>query len=195
MAMGRPRAFDTEKALDSALRVFWEKGYEGTSLPDLTAAMGINRPSLYAAFGNKESLFRKAMDRYSSLKAAFIGNALSARTSYEVAEKLLYGAADALTDPNTPRGCLAVQGALSCGENADPIRRELAERRARGQKMVEDRLKKAKKEGDLPKTASPADLARYLATLTQGMSVQASTGASRAELRKVAKTALSAWPT
>src|SRR5437588_3573741 len=112
MPAGRPRTFDAEKALDRALKVFWRKGYEGTSLPDLTKAMGINRPSLYAAFGNKESLFRKALDRYAEGPAAYMREALNKPTARAVAERLLGGTIDLLTDRRNPRGCHMVHGAL-----------------------------------------------------------------------------------
>lgn len=191
--VGRPRAFDTDKALDAALQVFWRKGYEGTSMPDLTEAMGINRPSLYAAFGNKEELFRKALDRYAE-KASFLKEALAEPSARKVAEKLLMGTADALTEPCNPRGCLAVQGALSCGEEASVIRNELAARRAAGEAAIKERLQRAKIEGDLPKDSHPGDLARYIATVTQGMAVQAAGGATRKDLRQVARTAMKAWP-
>ena len=194
MTRGRPRTFDAEEALDCALKVFWRKGYEGTTLFDLTEAMGINRPSLYAAFGNKETLFRKALDRYISGPAAHIQEALEAKTARAVAERLLRKTADALTDPRNPPGCLAVQGALSCGEAAESIRQELCARRAAGEAALRDRFERAKSEGDLPRGANPADLARYITTVTQGMSVQAAGGASRDELQGIADTALRAWP-
>src|SRR5687767_6665585 len=110
--IGRPRAFDTDKALDHALLVFWRKGYEGASLSELTKAMGINRPSLYAAFGDKKALFRKALDRYMEGPAAYVREALNEPTARAVVERLLGGAADLLTDPRTPQGCLTVQSAL-----------------------------------------------------------------------------------
>src|SRR5438876_317753 len=116
---GRPREFDPEKALDRALKVFWKKGYEGASLPELTRAMGINRPSLYAAFGNKEALFRKAMKRYAEGPASYVRRALEATTARRVFERLLEGGIDMVTRPGQPRGCLAVQGALACGEEAE----------------------------------------------------------------------------
>jgi AcrR family transcriptional regulator len=190
---GRPRAFDIEKALDRALQVFWHKGYEGTSLSDLTRAMGINRPSLYAAFGNKENLFRKALDRYADGPAAYVHEALDEPTARAVVERLLRGAVDLLTDPRTPPGCLMVQGALSCGEAAAPIRQELALRRAAGEAAIRHRLERAIAEGDLPAHAA-ADLALYIATVIYGMAVQAAGGASRDELRRVVETALRAWP-
>lgn len=191
---GRPRAFDIDEALDRALHVFWRKGYEGTSLPDLTEAMGINRPSLYAAFGNKEGLFRKALDRYTSRTMGRICEALGEPTARAAAERLLGSSADALTDPSQPRGCLAVQGALTCGEAAEPIRQELISRRAGVEILLRERFERAKIEGDLPPEADPADLARYVATVLQGMSVQAAGGASRDELHRVVATTLQAFP-
>ena len=115
--MGRRRSFNTEQALDSALRLFWRKGYEGTSLSDLTKAMGINRPSLYSAFGNKEALFRKALDRYAEGPAGYFSEALKKPTARAVVEGVMRGAIDLLTDPRNPPGCLIVQGALACGES------------------------------------------------------------------------------
>ncbi len=192
--MGRPRSFDTDKALDRALQVFWRKGYEGASLSDLTKAMGINRPSLYAAFGDKEALFRKALDRYAEGPASYVGEALKEPTGRAVAERLLRGAADVLTDAHNPRGCLWVQGALACGKGADPVRQELISRRTAGEAALRQRLKRAKSQGDLPPDSNPADLARYIATIIQGMAVQAAGGASRDELQRVIQTALRAWP-
>jgi AcrR family transcriptional regulator len=192
--LGRPRAFDIDKALDRALRIFWEKGYQGTSLSDLTRAIGINRPSLYAAFGNKEALFRKALDRYAEGPAAYVHEALNEPTARAAVERLLREEVDLLTDPKTPLGCLMVQGALACGESADSIRQELALRRSAAQAAMRRRFKRALSEGDLPSGADPADLARYVATVMHGMAVQAAGGASRAELRRVAQTALRAWP-
>ncbi len=192
--MGRPRSFDVEIALDRALQVFWRKGYEGASLSDLTKAMRINRPSLYAAFGDKEALFRKALDRYADGPASYVDEALKEPTGRAVAERLLRGAADLLTDPCNPPGCLMVQGALACGEVAEPIRHELILRRAEGEGAIRQRLKRAKSEGDLPHDSNPADLARYIATVIQGMAVQAAGGASRSELQQVIQMALRAWP-
>src|SRR6059058_4783820 len=114
--VGRPRAFDVDEALDQALKVFWRKGYEGASLPDLTKAMGINRPSLYAAFGNKEALFRKAIDRYLEGPACYVREALREPTARVVVERLLRASIDLVTDSRNPRGCFMVQGALACGD-------------------------------------------------------------------------------
>jgi AcrR family transcriptional regulator len=194
MPRGRPREFDVDLALDRALQVFWRKGYEGASLPDLTAALGINRPSLYAAFGNKEALFRKALDRYVEGPAGYVSEALNAPTARAVVEKLFHGAIQLLTDPQNPQGCLVVQGALACGDASESIRQELIARRAASQVLLRRRFEQALAEGDLPAGSQPADLARYVGTVLYGMAVQAAGGASRKELRKVAQLALQAWP-
>src|SRR5204863_9522155 len=141
---GRPHTFDIDEALDRALEVFCQKGYEGTSLSELTRAMGINRPSLYATFGNKEALFRKVLDRYVEKPAAYVREALEEPTARAAVERLLSSAVEALTDPCRPKGCLLVQGALSCGEEADPIRWELAQRRTAGEAAICRRLERAR---------------------------------------------------
>lgn len=194
MAKGRPREFDTDEALNRALIVFWRKGYEGASLPDLTEAMGISRPSLYAAFGNKEALFRKALDRYTEGPASYIREALSKSDAKDVFESLLRGAADSLTHPRHPRGCLMVHGALTCADACESVRKELMARRADGETLIRKRFDRARAEGDLPLGANPTDLARYVMTVIQGMSVQAAGGATRKELRRVAEASIRAWP-
>jgi AcrR family transcriptional regulator len=190
--MGRPRDFDVDDALDRAVAVFWRKGYEGASLSDLTKAMGINRPSLYAAFGNKEALFRRALDRYAAGPAAYVREALDEPTARGVVERLWSEAIDRLTDPRSPRGCLLVQGALACGDTAKSIRQEVSARRAAVVDALRERFEGAIAEGDLSAGADPAGLARYVATVTHGMAVQAAGGASREELRRVVGMALRA---
>jgi AcrR family transcriptional regulator len=194
MPIGRPRSFDVEVALDRAVKVFWRKGYEGASLADLTKAMRINRPSLYAAFGNKEALFRKVVARYVEGPAAYVREALDEPTARAVAERLLSGAVDLLTDRKNPRGCLMVQGALACGNSAESVRRELVSRRLSGELAICRRFERALAEGDLPRHSSPADLACYVATIIRGMAVQAASGTSREYLRRVADLALRVWP-
>jgi AcrR family transcriptional regulator len=191
---GRPREFDPDDVLDRALEVFWRKGYEGASLSELTGAMGINRPSLYAAFGNKEELFRKALDRYADGPAAYTREALKAPTARGVIERLLHGATEALTHPDYPPGCLGVHGALSCGEAAESIRDELCARRGAYEVSLRQRFERAKAEGDLSADADCADVARLVMTVMQGMAVQAAGGASREDLRRVAEMMLRAWP-
>jgi AcrR family transcriptional regulator len=192
--MGRPRAFDLGRALDRALQVFWRKGYEGSSLSDLTKAMGINRPSLYAAFGDKGALFRKALDRYVNGPAAYMQEALKAPTARAVVERLLPGALDLNTAPRNPGGCLMVQGALACGEASDAVRRELAACRAAGEAALRRRLQHAKSTGDLSTDADPAHLARYIATVIYGIAVQAAGGATRDQLQHVVDTTLRTLP-
>ena len=194
MAMGRPRAFDMDQALDQALHVFWEKGYAGTSITDLTEAMGINPPSLYAAFGNKEKLFKKALDRYEDLRDQILEEAFAAPTAREAVTRLLEGTAERLSDKCNPRGCLMVQGALSGGEECEAVKRDLASRRARVEALIRKRLKRAKREGDLPSDADAAALARFVATVMHGMAVQAAGGVAPKELRAIVNTALRAWP-
>lgn len=194
MPIGRPRAFDVVHALDCALRVFWRKGYEGASLLDLTRAMGINRPSLYAAFGNKESLFRRAVDRYVERTASHVHEALEQPTARAVVEQLLLATVDLITDPQNPRGCFIVQGALACGDTADPIRQEMVNRRVQLETALRKRFEQAVADGDLPHNADCADLGRYVAAVSHGMAVQAAGGASRNELIRVVEIALRAWP-
>lgn len=193
MAVGRPRAFDREKALDKALEVFWRQGYEGTSVAELTRAMGINPPSLYAAFGNKEGLFREAVDRYAKKGADHVREAMAEPTVRAAVEKLLRGTAERLTDPECPNACMLVSSALSCSEASEEIRNELASRRSCLEKSVNERLQKARSDGDLPDDADPAALARYVATVCHGMSVQASGGATRKDLMAVVDMTLKAF--
>src|SRR5258705_12971315 len=184
MAMGRPRAFDMDQALQHALHVFWRKGYEGASLADLPEAMGINPPSLYAAFGNKEGLFRKAVDRYVAERGKHWDEALSEPTARASVDRLMRRGADALTDKCNPGGCLLVHGALSCSDEAAPIKRELARRRATGEVRLRERFDRAKSDGDLPADVDSADLARYVMTMMEGMAIQAASGTTREALQR-----------
>lgn len=191
---GRPRVFDPDEALDKALQIFWNRGYEGTSLAELTETLGVNKPSLYAAFGNKEELFMKALSRYTTGPVAFVRDVVNEPTARAVAQRFLYEAAEFLTQPSQPKGCMVVQGALSGGESAEMVKKVLIQYRAAYEKLLTKRLEQAKSDGDLPSDASPQALAKYLATLHQGMSVQATSGASKEELLAIADLALDAWP-
>jgi AcrR family transcriptional regulator len=192
-ARGRPRTFDPDTALDRAMRVFWRRGYEGASMPELTRAMGINRPSLYAAFGNKKSLFGKALNRYVELAGGMWTDALAQPTARKAVETLLRRAVDSSAGGKI-RGCLLVQGALACGNSAEPIKRELAARRARGETILRQRFEKAVADGDLNPAVDVAALARFYVTVLHGMAVQLNAGASRDEMRGVVDAALMAWP-
>ena len=194
MARGRPRTFDTDHALETALGLFWRHGYEGTSLAMLTDAIGVNVPSLYAAFGNKEALFRKVVDRYLEAPASYLPTACRQPTAREVVEELFRGAIRMVKKPKSGDGCLLVHGALAASPDGGAVRAELARRRAGAEAYVRRRFERAQAEGDLPASADPAKLARYVMTLVWGMSVQAAGGATRRQLESVAETALECWP-
>jgi AcrR family transcriptional regulator len=191
---GRPRTFDAETALDKAMNVFWEKGYEGSSLPELTEAMGMNRPSLYAVFGNKENLFRMALERYGATHDPLFNAALEEKTARAVVEHFLRGNADAQTEAEKPHGCLVINGALACSDDALPIRNSLIERRAASETRLRERLERAKAEGDLPPDFCSGQMARYVMTVSNGMAVQAAAGASRKQLQEVVDQVLRGWP-
>jgi AcrR family transcriptional regulator len=194
MPRGRPRQFDTEKALDAALLLFWRHGYEGTSLAALTKAMRINVPSLYAAFGNKEMLFKKALDRYLQNPASYLPKALEEPTARRAVEKLFRGAIDMVMNPRHPQGCLLVQGALAASPAAASIRKELKMRRVAAESAVRRRFERAIAEADLPASVDAVQLARYIITVLWGLSVQAAGGATRAQLKEVVELALRSWP-
>jgi AcrR family transcriptional regulator len=192
--VGRPRGFNEDKALDRAMHVFWRKGYEGASLNDLTAAMGIQPASLYKAFGNKRALFEKALARYVAGPVAFVHDALNEPTALSVANRLLRREADFLTERRSRIGCMTIQAALVGGVEGEPIRKKLIALRVKGQDALRQRFERAKSEGDLPSDADTADLARFVTAIYQGMTVQAINGASREELLRLSDTALRAWP-
>ena len=194
MAAGRPRSFDTDKALDRAMHVFWRKGYDGTSLSDLTKAMRINAPSLYAAFGNKAALFGKVIDRYAAGPGRYVPKALEAPTARAVAEQLFEGVVGLQVAKDHPGGCLLVQGAVSAGDKTSWVRKEVMARLAKTESAIRKRLERAKSERDLPKHANPADLARYIMAVLEGIAVAGATGAKRKQLQTIAEVALRAWP-
>jgi AcrR family transcriptional regulator len=194
-ARGRPREFCVDQALAAALRVFWSKGYDSTSLTDLTEAMGITRPSLYAAFGNKESLFRHALDLYEREKLAYIGKALEQPTMRGVAQVLLRGAVDNVCSAEEPHGCLGFIASVSCGDESQAIREEVVKRGKKAKVALMERLERAQVEGDLPNHISLEGLASYVSAMLQGISVQAGSGATREELDRLVDTSLAIWPT
>jgi AcrR family transcriptional regulator len=192
--MGRARTFDAGEALDKAMTVFWIKGYEGASLSDLTDAMGISRPSLYAAYGNKEELFRKALERYGEGPSSYERDALARPTARAVAEGLLRGAADVQTDPLTPAGCLATLGTTYCADLSSPVGKMLIASRLAGHAAIRERFERARDEGDLPASADPKQLTHFIGTVVCGMAVLAASGATRKELERVIELAMRAWP-
>ncbi|MDQ2080257.1 TetR/AcrR family transcriptional regulator [Xanthobacteraceae bacterium Astr-EGSB] len=194
MALGRPRAFDLDHALDQALMVFWRRGYENASVAELTHAMGINPPSLYAAFGNKEGLFRKALARYLAVRTKFWDFAIAAPTARGMIERLLRGSVEFLADENNPPGCLLVRGAMTCSEMGKDIQNELISIRKMAEHKVWERLAAAKEAGELPAEVDPCAFAGFIAAVLEGMSVHAAGGASREDLQKIVDVTLKAWP-
>ena len=190
---GRPREFDTELALGAALRVFWAKGYEGASLSDLTDEMGITRPSLYAAFGNKEALFRQALDLYERDKLTYIGDAIKAPTARDVAERLLMGSVDAATTGDC-KGCMGVIASVACQSVEPSIRDDVNARAESSRRAIIARMQQAIDAGEFRVATEAEAITRYLLAIMQGISVQAQSGASRDELLQVAASALLSWP-
>jgi AcrR family transcriptional regulator len=188
--MPRPREFDPEVALERAMEVFWRQGYDGTSLSDLTAAMDINRPSLYAAFGNKERLFQLVLDRYDHGPAAYATAALELPTAREVVEALMLGAVELTVG----RGCLNSGNAQSCAPASEHVRQAVLSRRRASNAALRHRLEKARDQGDIPADADPATLADYVSTVCDGIAAQAANGADADTLCRVVAVALRAWP-
>jgi AcrR family transcriptional regulator len=191
---GRPREFCVDTALAAALRVFWTKGYEGASLTDLTDAMGVTRPSLYAAFGNKEALFRKALDLYERDKMAYVSAALEEPTARAVAARMLLGALEMQTSGSDPKGCLGVISSVACGSEALSIKAEVVARQASSQAAMLRRFEQAKADGDIPEHIDPEGLVLYLSAVAQGLAIQAGNGASPEDLRRLVDTTLELWP-
>ena len=175
------------------MHVFWEKGYEGTSLTDLTEAMGIKRSSMYASFGNKQALFGAVLGRYAEGPLAWMGEVLDQPTARRVVEALLYGALAFLTDDSHPRTCISIQN-LAGGVESEPIRDAMIEWRKGGEAAIRKRLERARAEGDFPQHLNPGDFARYLMTIQTGLGVQVANGASRAQIARVVRIALQSMP-
>jgi AcrR family transcriptional regulator len=193
-AKGRPRGFDRAEALRQAMRLFWSKGYDGASLADLTAAMGINPPSLYAAFGSKEALFREATDLYSETEGVDIWRSLhQSATARQAVEGFLRESAAAFSRAGDPPGCLIVLGALNANGNNAAICEDLRQRREANVAELRTRLEAAVREGELPAGIGCEAIAVFYVTVQQGMSIQARDGASHARLLAAADGAMAAW--
>ncbi|MFC9156888.1 TetR/AcrR family transcriptional regulator [Streptomyces bauhiniae] len=191
---GRPRGFDTGEALERAMLVFWEHGYEGASLGRLTSAMGISATSMYAAFGNKEELFRKALERYTEGPSAYLDEALEEPTALGVVTAILSGVIRTTTASSRPQGCMGVQGALAAGESGRAAQELLIGWRHDGYVRIRERFERAVEEGDLSARTDAGLLARYVTTLAHGIAVQAASGVCRDELQAMVDAALRGWP-
>jgi AcrR family transcriptional regulator len=190
---GRPRSFDRETALEKALLAFWEHGYEATSVSDLTRVMDIGAPSLYAAFGDKRSLFEEVVREYGTKYGSFAGRALAEEpTARAAVERTLREAAVEYTDPAHPYGCLVIHAAINC--TTPEVERSLRERRNANIAAFESRINADIAAGELPADTNAAALARHTGAVIQGMSQQARDGASRAELESLAEIAMAIWP-
>jgi AcrR family transcriptional regulator len=190
---GRPRSFDRDKALERAMHVFWRQGYEATSLNDLTRAMRINPPSLYAAFGDKEHLYLEALERYQRSRLESMAKWLDEEPTAKAAVgRLLTEAAALLVRSGAPRGSMLVLAAMNCSDAA--LQSELAQRRASGRAILKARIDRGVREGELPPDTDTAALTDFYITVFEGMSVQARDGATRQSLLATAKTAMRAWP-
>lgn len=191
---GRPLAFDRELALERAMLLFWDRGYEATSLQSLTEAMGINPPSLYAAFGGKEQLFLAAVERYLALHGDDPDVLVKAPTARAAVDALLARSVLKLSGRDVPHGCLLMLGTVNCRQDAAGLQRRMAAYRAEGQKALARRIAAGIADGELHADCDAAALAAFYATVIQGMSLQARDGATRAELQRVAGAAMLAWP-
>ncbi|MFD9896401.1 TetR/AcrR family transcriptional regulator [Amycolatopsis sp. NPDC059027] len=191
---GRPRAFDRDHALTEAMYVFWARGYEGASLADLTTAMGINPPSLYAAFGGKEALFREAVGHYCEKYGGFTAAALREPTARVAIEAVLRDNARDYVDPGHPSGCMVVLAATNCTPANQGLYTYLAELRRETQESITQRLRQGLEDGDLPAKTDVDALGRFYATVLFGLSVQARDGATLSELGASIDVALAAWP-
>ncbi|MBG0831539.1 TetR/AcrR family transcriptional regulator [Planomonospora sp. ID67723] len=193
---GRPRTFDRDAALTQAMRLFWERGYEATSLNELTEAMGIRPGSLYAAFGDKRSLFKEVVHAYArSSVGAFIGIALKEEpTAFRAFARILHQAAAIYPDPSHPAGCLTISAATNVTVQDAEIAVFLRDLRNANLMVFHDRLRTAQQEGELPPGADPRALAGYFAVVIQGMSQRARDGADATELAAIADMAMAAWP-
>jgi len=191
---GRPREFDADKALDAAMRVFWEKGYDGASLSDLTKAMGISKPSMYLSLGNKEALFDKAMERYAEMRAELLRESFTAVTVREGINRLLCAAVEMFTDHKNPRGCLANQGLSSCSTGSPGLRRDVEQMRDSFELALKERFDFAQETGELDSHVSTKDLARYYSVVFQGLGLQAKGGGTRRELLRIVDLAIKSGP-
>jgi AcrR family transcriptional regulator len=192
--MGRHREFEADAALDAALDVFWDRGFEGASYADLSAATGVAPAGLYKAFGNKEDFFLKAVERYEERYMAFIQRAIAEPTAHKVIETFLRGSVTTQTAQSHTQGCFQVSGALAVSDDSNKLREEMARRRAHTQDLLTLRLQRAKDEGDLISMNSPEALAGYVMTLVHGMAVQARTGVTKQAFDGMVDMTMRAWP-
>lgn len=188
--LGRPPAFDKDAALDIAMRIFWERGFEGTSMSDLSQAMGIHPSSIYAAFGDKQALFALAAKRYVDAPAQYMVKALEQPTLRGFILAAFDNTVEFLGSKEHPSSCFTLTGAISCGVDTEPAKILMREMRLENEAAIKSRLLKARKAGEFPKAENVDDYTRYLSSLLSGLAIQAANGSTRAELKRTAEVAL-----
>ncbi len=192
---GRPRGFDREAALEAAMRLFWSRGYEATSISDLVAAMGITPPSLYGAFGDKKHLFLEALDRYQAGPGCFAYKALTEEPTAEHAMlRLMMDAVKSFTDPRNPRGCMVILAATNRAPESDDVIEALASRRRAAQGVLRQRIAMGRAAGEFAPGADIDALAGLVTATLSGLAILARDGASRASLRRIVDQVMLAWP-
>jgi AcrR family transcriptional regulator len=187
---GRPIGFDKDAALEAAMLLFWQRGYEGTSMADLTQAMGLNPSSIYAAFGDKHALFQLAVKRYMEMRAQYAGKALEESSLEKVVRALFDNTVAFLTTPGHPPTCMTLAGSVGCSLDASPARDIMAEIRKQNEVAMRERFLQARKSGELSKDVNVDDYTRYLSSILAGLSIQAANGSTKAELKRTANMAL-----
>jgi AcrR family transcriptional regulator len=188
--LGRPVAFDKDAALDRAMRLFWERGYEGTAMADLSQSMGIHPSSIYAAFGDKQALFALAAQRYVDQPAQYMVRAFEQPTFREFILAAFKNTVEFLSEKDHPSSCFTLTGAISCGVDTEPAKILMRKMRLENEAAIKARLLRARKAGEFPKEENVDDYARYLSSLLSGLAVQAANGSTRAELKRTAELAL-----
>jgi AcrR family transcriptional regulator len=188
--LGRPAAFDKEAALDAAMRLFWERGYEGTSMADLSSAMGIHPSSIYAAFGDKQELFALAAKRYADIPAQYMVRALEQPTLLRFILAAFDNTVEFLGSKEHPSSCFTLTGAISCGTDTKPAKLLMREMRLQNEAAIKARLLKARKDGEFPREENVDDYTKYLSSLLSGLAVQAANGSTRSELKRTAQVAI-----
>ncbi|NDL62673.1 TetR/AcrR family transcriptional regulator [Acerihabitans arboris] len=191
---GRPRSFDRDAVLDRAMRLFWLRGYESTSMAELLKVMQVTTPSVYSAFGDKEHLFLEAIRRYVDGPARYQAEAFKEKTARAAVERMLDQAVESIADAGTPPGCMLALSIINCSAASEPVQKIVTEARREAEQALRRRIEQGIAEGDVPARTDAAALAGFFATVLYGLSIKAKEGVSAREARAVADTAMRVWP-